>query len=143
MTTTSDLKAGTAAISTPPAPIQKPGSEASSQATPPVQKPVEPVDFTFHPLAEKFPLMEGDDLQRLADDIAARGLQMPIVTYEGKILDGRNRYRAAKLSAHKFAPTDFRPLSVGANPEAYVIVRRQNISDIRFGNLREYLAHLV
>jgi two-component system, NtrC family, sensor kinase len=30
-----------------------------------------------------------------------------------------------------------------ANSEGYEPVRRQNISDIRFGNLREYLAHLV
>jgi hypothetical protein len=47
-----------------------------------------------HPLAAVFPLMPDPDLAALADDIAARGLLEPIWLYEGKILDGRNRYRA-------------------------------------------------
>ena len=48
----------------------------------------------FHRLANIFPLMNADDLAALAADIEANGLLEPIVTLEGKILDGRNRYLA-------------------------------------------------
>jgi 16S rRNA G966 N2-methylase RsmD len=48
----------------------------------------------FHPIAEAFPLLEGKDFENLRQDIATNGLLEPIWTYEGKILDGRNRYRA-------------------------------------------------
>jgi len=43
-----------------------------------------------------FPLMQSDDYNRLKDDLAANGYdpKNPIYTYQGKILDGWNRYRA-------------------------------------------------
>lgn len=47
-----------------------------------------------HRFAELYPLMEGDELMALADDIKRNGLIHPIVTFEGRILDGRNRERA-------------------------------------------------
>src|SRR5262249_12652485 len=41
-----------------------------------------------------FPLLEGNEFDALVEDVKAKGLLVPIVTHEGKILDGRNRYRA-------------------------------------------------
>ena len=54
---------------------------------------------SHHSCATLFPLLEGEDLAALADDIRAHGLREPIWLYEGLILDGRNRERACKMVA--------------------------------------------
>lgn len=48
----------------------------------------------LHPLCTLFPRLAGAEFQALCDDIAANGLRNPIVTHDGMILDGGNRYRA-------------------------------------------------
>lgn len=50
-----------------------------------------------HPVAELFPLLEGDAFEELKADIRENGLRVPIVvTSNGVILDGRNRWRACQ-----------------------------------------------
>ena len=56
------------------------------------------MDYQFHPIAAIFPLLEGNELQALADDIKANGLHEECWLYEGKVLDGRNRATACKLA---------------------------------------------
>ena len=51
--------------------------------------------YEFHPLSNIFPLIEGKEYQDLVADVRKNGVLYPIWLYEGKILDGRNRYRAA------------------------------------------------
>ena len=50
----------------------------------------------FHEIANIFPMVEGAELTVLSTDIKKNGLIDPIWLYEGKILDGRNRYRACQ-----------------------------------------------
>lgn len=48
-----------------------------------------------HPYAEKFPMLPQSELAELAESIRANGLRQPIVvTPDGLILDGRNRFAA-------------------------------------------------
>ncbi len=55
--------------------------------------------LAFHPLANVFPLLEGEEFDALVADIAASGLCEAVWLYEGQILDGRNRYRACQAWA--------------------------------------------
>ena len=50
--------------------------------------------YEFHPFADVFPLLISHDIDNLIKDIEHSGQREPIILYDGKILDGRNRYRA-------------------------------------------------
>src|SRR6516165_6570210 len=63
--------------------------------------------FVAHPLANMFPMIEGNPFEELKRDIAAQGILEPIRLYQGMILDGRNRYSAAKACGHAFSVDDF------------------------------------
>ena len=52
----------------------------------------------IHPAAEIFPMLSGEELDSLAKDIKAHGLRHELVTYEGELLDGRNRWAACKAA---------------------------------------------
>lgn len=52
--------------------------------------------ITNHRYADIIPMMNEDDFNRLMEDVRENGLQEPIWLYEGKILDGRNRYKACQ-----------------------------------------------
>jgi ParB-like chromosome segregation protein Spo0J len=50
----------------------------------------------FHPIADVFPLMEGEEFAELVQSIKENGQRDAIVTFNELILDGRNRYRACQ-----------------------------------------------
>lgn len=77
-----------------------------------------PAPFEFHPAANLFAVLPDNQLDKLADDIAANGLLTPIQLCEGKIIDGRNRYKACLLRN----PKAIRTIEVNpADPVAYVL----------------------
>lgn len=74
----------------------------------------------LHPLCTLFPRLSGAEFDSLRDDIAANGLRAPIVTHDGMILDGGNRYRACldagvKPKFEKFAGTNLVSFVLSAN----------------------------
>ena len=73
--------------------------------------------YRFHPACTAFPQLPEADLQDLADDIAANGLRNPIVLWEGKILDGRNRYLACEIAGVEPRFIDFE----GEDPIGWVV----------------------
>lgn len=54
------------------------------------------MNYEYHPLANIFPLIEGSAFDDLVEDVRVNGVREPIWMYQHQILDGRNRYRAAK-----------------------------------------------
>lgn len=58
----------------------------------------EPAEYGFHDAAAIFDLLEGAAFDEFVDDIRKHGQKIPIVLFEGKILDGRNRYRACRAA---------------------------------------------
>jgi hypothetical protein len=84
----------------------------------------------FHELANMMSMIEGRAFEDLKIDIGKNGIKVPIVLFQGRILDGRNRYTAAKEIGYLFADKDFETFTgTYAEAEAYVIsinmMRRQ------------------
>lgn len=70
-----------------------------------------------HDLANLIPSMTDAEYAVLRDDIKEDGLIQPITLYEGKILDGRHRYKACEELGVDCRHTDF----TGSDPVRYII----------------------
>jgi hypothetical protein len=95
----------------------------------------------FHPLADLFPLMEGAEFDALVADIKKNGLHYPIFLYEGKILDGRNRYRACLEAG--FEPATRNGDSWIGDPAGFVISRNIHRRHLTAEQKRELVAKLL
>lgn len=76
-----------------------------------------PNSLEHHPIADRFPLLNGTRFEELVQDLRDHGLREPITLYEGKVLDGRNRYRACRQLG--LVPQT-RALPADLDPWAYV-----------------------
>ena len=71
----------------------------------------------YHEIANVWPMMDDDAIQALADDIQKNGQLQPIWTYEGKILDGRNRFVACTIAGVQPVLRDYK----GDEPTAFAV----------------------
>lgn len=80
-----------------------------------------------HPIAALLPEMDDSQFAELREDIRANGQLQAITVYEGKILDGRHRYRACR----EIGIPPRTELWDGEDPAAYVLslnVRRRHLT---------------
>lgn len=94
----------------------------------------------FHPYADLLPLIEGAEFEELVADVKANDIRERIDVWDGAILDGRNRYRAA-LAAGLIDDDDgpdrtkyFRRFvpSVDGDPLKYVVsknIKRRHLNE--------------
>lgn len=86
------------------------------------------IPFKAHPLADLFPMMSAEEMKALVEDVRERGVQRPIVMLDGMVLDGRNRYHAAREAEVGYRVVEF----TGPDPLAFVIsenMRRRHLTD--------------
>jgi hypothetical protein len=75
-------------------------------------------EYEYHPLSARFPMMEGQEFEDLADDIAANGQKETVKLLDGKILDGRDRYRGCR---DRKIPCWFENWNGEGDPRDYVL----------------------
>jgi ParB-like chromosome segregation protein Spo0J len=86
----------------------------------------------FHPIANVWPLLDDDKLQELVDDIRKNGQLVPIWLYEGKVLDGRNRWTACRIAGVEPKTKEY----AGDEPTAFAVAmndRRRHMGKGQLG----------
>jgi hypothetical protein len=85
--------------------------------------------YEFHPFANVFPMMTDSEYAELVADIKANGLEEAITMYDGKVLDGRNRYKACLELGHdpEYGATGLRDGDLQDDAEALAYVISKNL----------------
>jgi len=91
-----------------------------------------------HPIADVWPMMAEDKLHELADDIRKNGQLVPVWLYEGKILDGRNRWAACKIAGIEPKTKEY----TGDEPTAFAVAMNDRRRHMNKGALAAVAAEL-
>ncbi len=97
--------------------------------------------YDFHPLANIFPLIDGKPYQDLMADILKHGVREPVWLYDGMILDGRNRYRAATAMSVECPVQEY----TGSDPTGFVVslnLHRRHLSEAQRAMVAQRLANM-
>ena len=95
----------------------------------------------YHELADIFPMMGAEEFADLCDDIEKNGLAEPVVLYEGKVLDGRNRYSACTVLSIIPVTVEY----TGDDPLAFVIsknLKRRHLNESQRAMVAAKLANM-
>lgn len=74
-----------------------------------------------HPAAQLFPMMSDLEIDELARDIKSHGQQSPVVTFQGTILDGRNRFEACRRAGIEPKLAEWFPRGGSQSPTQWVL----------------------
>lgn len=99
-------------------------------------------ELPFHPLADLFPLIEGEEFDELVASIKEDGQLEPIITLDGAIIDGRNRYRACRVIGVEPRAEIF----TGENPARFVAaknVHRRHLTEAQRALIAAGMARLL
>lgn len=100
----------------------------------------------WHEFANIFPMLAGDAQEALEADVKAHGVREPIVFLDGAILDGRNRYMAARRWGQDYPRREFGSLpSDGGDPLAFVVsanLARRHLNESQRANAAAKIANL-
>lgn len=97
----------------------------------------------FHEVANIFPLLIGTEYISLREDIRLNGLIEPIITLNGKILDGRNRYTACLDLGIEPSYEGYKGVQ---NPLSYVIsknLHRRHLNETQRGIVASKIANMA
>lgn len=95
----------------------------------------------FHPLANIFPLLDGQPYSDLCADVLKNGVREGIWVLDGKILDGRNRWRAAKAMSVDCPIREYE----GDDPAGFVVslnLHRRHLNEAQRGMVAAKLANI-
>ncbi len=95
----------------------------------------------FHEYANLFPMMDNDAFDALVDDIKINGVREPIVFIGNEILDGRNRYTAARQLGIEYPVTEY----TGADPLGFVVslnLKRRHLTESQRAMVASRLAKM-
>jgi hypothetical protein len=98
-------------------------------------------DYRPHPLAELFPLLDGEAFRALTEDIRQHGVRQSVVMLDGMVLDGRNRYLAARECGASVPTVEYG----GDDPLAFVVslnLNRRHLTDSQLGMVAARIATL-
>lgn len=91
-----------------------------------------------HPIADVWPMMAEDKLHELADDIRKNGQLIPVWLYEGKILDGRNRWAACQIAGVEPKTKEY----TGDEPTGFAVAMNDRRRHMNKGALAAVAAEL-
>jgi ParB-like chromosome segregation protein Spo0J len=100
------------------------------------------IEYEFHPIADIFPLIPEQDISGLVSDLQKNGQINPIVLYDGKILDGRNRYLACKEAGIEPRFTEY----TGDDAVGYSVslnLHRRHLSEAQRANVAARIANMT
>lgn len=99
------------------------------------------MNYIPHEIANLFPLMSGEEFVALKADIKEHGLKNPVIMLDGKILDGRNRFKACQEVGVKVITQEYG----GNDPLSDVIswnLKRRHLNETQRASVAANLANM-
>lgn len=116
-----------------------PPSECNQTSTGSRYERTPPQGVQWHPAADVFPWMDDASAAELREDIRKNGVLEPIVFLDGAVLDGRNRYMAARQLGIDYPRVEYE----GDDPFGFVIAKNLHRRHLNESQRAMVAAHLA